>query len=145
MKIIEILNDINRSFKRSTKLNIATIIIQNATAGVSPMFQLLYQQQTTNFNSAFNQIFLQFMVKSGTFVMDQGYDISIFSIAFYALLCDAFKNNSYFTKCSINIPKVRGDNKDIYYGNVKQKTQLPLTSTDLLYLVVSYDKITSSY
>ena len=92
MKIIEILNDINRSFKRSTKINIATIIIQNATAGVSPMFQLLYQQQTTNFNSAFNQIFLQFMVKSGTFVMDQGYDISIFSIAFYALLCDALKN-----------------------------------------------------
>ena len=112
MKIIEILNDINRSFKRSTKINIATIIIQNATAGVSTMFQILYQQQTTNFNSAFNQIFLQFMLKSGTFLRDQGYDISIFSIAFYALLCDALKK-SYFTKFLMNIPKVRGNNKDI--------------------------------
>ena len=49
--------------------------MQNDIEGVPPMFKLLDQPQSKNFESALNHIYVQVMLKDENIVRDKGYGV----------------------------------------------------------------------
>ena len=49
--------------------------MQNDIEGVPPMFKLLDQPQSKNFESALNHIYVQVMLKNDNIVRDKGYGV----------------------------------------------------------------------
>ena len=55
--------------------------MQDDQMGLSNMFQLLSQPQTTNFNFTFNQRCIKIMLKGESIARDKSYDVNFVSTA----------------------------------------------------------------
>ena len=87
-------------FKKSTEIKFATVLMQDAPTGLSHIFQLLDQPQTTHFNSTLNQRCIKIMLKDESIAMDKVYDVNFVSAAVDDLSCNSIfvKKNHCFLK-----------------------------------------------
>ena len=96
LEIIEKFNGSKSGFKKLTELKLATVVMNNYPTGVSPVFQLLAQPHTTNFNSNFNQRCIKIVLKAESISRYKGYYVNFVYVGVDAVSC-----NSIFVKTNM--------------------------------------------